>query len=355
MEIMRAVLGLEDGTCVAGEGFGAEGEVSGELVFSTQMTGYMEALTDPSYHGQILLFTYPMIGNYGVDPHNFQHPRVWAMGCVAREICRKPEHKPSLFSFFEESGLPGIHGVDTRMLTIKTRIQGTLRAALVVGDDSGEYAVTQARKVPQISNQDLIPAVSCKVPYRVEGSGKRIAVIDLGIKKNMVISLRKRKADVYVYPYSVTADEILACRPDALFISNGPGDPVHATHAVGCVRELAGTLPIFGICMGNQVCGLALGGETYKMKFGHRGTNQPVRHLQDGSIYITTQNHGYAVAADTLPEGSHVAYTNVNDGTLEGFHDPYLNITCVQFHPEAHGGPRDTESHFFDSMFRRLD
>lgn len=354
MEIMRAVLGLEDGTCVVGEGFGAEGEVSGELVFSTQMTGYMEALTDPSYHGQILMFTYPMIGNYGVDAHNFQHPRVWAMGCVAREICRKPEHQPSLFSFFEESGLPGICGVDTRMLTIKTRVQGTMRAALVVGDDNPEYAVGQAMKVPPLSDKDLIPAVSCKVPYQVKGRGKRIAVIDLGIKKNIVISLRKRDADVFVFPYDVSAGEVQACRPDALFISNGPGDPVHATDAIACVRELAGVLPVYGICMGNQVCGLALGGETYKMKFGHRGTNQPVRHTEDGRIFITTQNHGFAVAADTLPEGCRLSYANVNDGTLEGFSDPHLDITTVQFHPEAHGGPRDTESHFFDAMFRRL-
>jgi carbamoyl-phosphate synthase small subunit len=353
MEIMRAVLGLEDGTYVVGEGFGREGECSGELVFSTQMTGYMEAMTDPSYHGQILMFTYPMIGNYGVDSNNFQHPRVWSLGCVAREICRNPEHQPSLFSFFEEQGLLGIQGVDTRMLTIKTRVQGTLRASLVVGSDDGTYAVEQATKVPPISEADLIPAVSCGAPYHVTGRGKRIAILDLGIKKNMVISLRKRDADVYVFPYNASASDVEVCQPDALFISNGPGDPVHATHAVECVRDMVGTLPIFGICMGIQVCGLALGGETYKMKFGHRGTNQPVR-FTDGSIYITTQNHGFAVAADTLPEGCRISHANVNDGTLEGFEDPYLNVTCVQFHPEAHGGPRDTESHFFDAMFRRI-
>jgi carbamoyl-phosphate synthase small subunit len=354
MEIMKAVLGLEDGTYVVGEGFGAAEERSGELVFSTQMTGYMEALTDPSYHGQILMFTFPTIGNYGVDRKNFQHPRVWALGCVAKEICRKPAATPNMFEFFEENGLPGIMGVDTRMLTIKTRVRGTMRATLVVGDDNGEYAVSRSRETPPISLEELIPEVSCRAPYRVEGKGKKIAVIDLGIKKNMVISLRKRDADVYVFPHDVKAAQIMDCRPDALFISNGPGDPVHARHAIACVKELAGTLPVFGICMGNQVCGLALGAETYKMKFGHRGTNQPVRYT-DGSIYITTQNHGYAVATDTLPEGSALLYSNVNDGTLEGFEDPYLDITCVQFHPEAHGGPRDTEMPFFDTMFRRLD
>jgi len=353
MEIMKAVLGLEDGNAVMGEGFGAEGECAGELVFTTQMTGYMEALTDPSYFGQILLFTYPMIGNYGVDEINFQHPRVWAMGCIAREICRVPAARPSVLEYFEDNGLHGMSGVDTRSLTIKTRVQGTLRAALVVGDDDPGYAVGLARNVPDISDRDLIPSVSCREPYRVPGRGKRIAVIDLGMKKNMMISLRKRGADVWVFPYNSGPSKIESCEPDALFITNGPGDPVHADAAVRVVKDLAGTLPIFGICMGNQVCGLALGGETYKMKFGHRGTNQPIRY-RDGSIYITTQNHGFAVNADSLPEGCSVSYANVNDGTLEGFEDRGLGITCVQFHPEAHGGPRDTECQFFDRMFREI-
>lgn len=350
---MKAVLGLEDGTYAVGEGFGAEGESTGELVFSTQMTGYMEALTDASYHGQILMFTFPLIGNYGVDEQNFQAKKVWAQGCVAREICRAPAAQPPVARFFEENGLLGMEGVDTRMLTIRTRVNGTLRACLVVGDDNGEYAVERAKKAPQISDEDLIPAVSCSKPYRVKGRGKRIAVIDLGIKKNMLISLRKRDADVFVYPYNTAASGIRECRPDALFISNGPGDPVHAQDAIRCAKELSGELPIFGICMGNQVCGLALGGETYKLKFGHRGTNQPVRN-REGEIFITTQNHGFCVAADSLPAGCRVSFSNVNDGTLEGFEDPDLDIHCVQFHPEAHGGPRDTEQHFFDNMFRRL-
>jgi len=353
MEIMKAVLGLEDGMYVAGEGFGVEGECTGELVFSTQMTGYMEALTDPSYYGQILLFTYPMIGNYGVDLENFQAPAVRAMGTVVREVCPSPSTGIPMARYFEENGLLGIAGVDTRMLTIKTRVEGTLRAALITGDDSGEYAIECAKNQPPISDKDLIPSVSCRAPYHVEGKGARIAVLDLGLKKNMVVSLRKRDADVYVFPHDTTASQVKGCSPDALFLSNGPGDPVHARAAIACVRELAGVLPIYGICMGNQVCGLALGAETYKMKFGHRGTNQPVRY-RDGRIFITTQNHGFAVAADTLPEGSSMSYANVNDGTLEGFDDAELRITCVQFHPEAHGGPKDTESHFFDEMFRRL-
>ena len=350
---MKAVLGLEDGQFVIGDGFGVEGECSGELVFNTQMTGYMESLTDPSYFGQILMFTFPLIGNYGVDRQNFQNPHICALGCITKEICEKPSSLPSIRSFFEENHLLGMSGVDTRALTIKTRVHGTMRAALVAGSDDGDYAIQLARRTPSISDIVPIPYVSCKEPYQVQGTGKRIAVIDLGIKKNMITSLAKRHGDLHVFPYNVRADQVLACKPDALFISNGPGDPKQATDAIQCIKDLLGQVPVFGICMGNQVCALALGGNTYKLKFGHRGANQPVR-FKDGRIFITTQNHGFAVDADSLPEGCSVSYTNVNDGTVEGFENNDLHLTTVQFHPEAHGGPRDTEAHFFDAMFRRL-
>lgn len=353
MEIMKAVLGLEDGQVVHGEGFGVDGECAGELVFNTQMTGYMESLTDPSYFGQILMFTFPLIGNYGVDIRNFQNEKICALGAITREICEKPAARPSIRSFFEEHNLLGMTGVDTRALTISTRVHGTMRAALVVGSDDGDAAVSLARKTPQITDIVPIPEVSCRAPYRVPGTGKRIAVIDLGIKKNMITSLSKRGGDLYVFPYNATADQVMACKPHALFISNGPGDPKQATDAITCVKTLLGQLPIFGICMGNQVSALALGANTYKLKFGHRGANQPVR-FADGRIFITTQNHGFAVDATTLPEGSQVTYTNVNDGTVEGFENKDLNLTTVQFHPEAFGGPRDTEAHFFDGLFRRI-
>ncbi|MDD1672487.1 MAG: glutamine-hydrolyzing carbamoyl-phosphate synthase small subunit [Methanomicrobiales archaeon] len=350
---MKAILGFEDGDFVVGEGFGAEGIFAGELVFSTQMTGYMEALTDPSYHGQLLMFTYPLIGNYGVDVANFQSSRVWARGCVVREVCSVPAAQPTLRHFFEEQRLPGMSGVDTRRLTIKIREKGTIRAALIVGDSTLEEAITCARSIPSISDQELIPDVSCPAPYRIEGKGKRIAVIDLGIKRNMLVSLKIRDADIFVFPHNATYHQIAACEPQGLLISNGPGDPVRATDAIRTVHEFIGTIPIFGICMGNQITALALGGETYKMKFGHRGTNQPVRY-RDGSIFITTQNHGFAVDGDTLPEGCCVSYTNANDRTVEGFENPDLDISCVQFHPEAHGGPRDTENHYFDMLFGRI-
>jgi len=350
---MKAVLGLEDGTFVVGNGFGVEGACSGELVFSTQMTGYMEALTDPSYAGQILMFTYPLIGNYGVDHRNFESPMVHAQGCVAREIARVPTTQPSVADYFEENGLFGISGVDTRSLTIKTRTVGALRASLIVGSDDGEEAVRRARAVSPVSDIDLIGSVSCPEPYRISGPGKRIAVIDLGVKRHILESLRCRGADIHVFPHTAAPDEVMAAEPDALFITNGPGDPRRATGAIRCVRDLAGEVPVIGICMGIQVAALALGAETYKMKFGHRGTNQPVRY-RDGSIYITTQNHGFAVDEETLPEGCTVSYRNVNDGTVEGFENPDLNITCVQFHPEAHGGPRDTEMHFFERVYKEI-
>ncbi|ABN56922.1 MULTISPECIES: glutamine-hydrolyzing carbamoyl-phosphate synthase small subunit [Methanoculleus] len=350
---MKAVLGLEDGTFVVGDGFGVEGTCSGELVFTTQMTGYMEALTDPSYAGQLLMFTYPLIGNYGVDQQNFESPKVHAQGCVAREIARVPAARPSVAEYFEENGLFGISGVDTRSLTIKTRMVGTLRASLIVGSDDGDEAVRRARAISPIGDVDLIGDVSCPEPYRIAGPGKRIAVIDLGVKRHILESLGHRGADIHVFPHTAAPDEVMAAEPDALFISNGPGDPRRATHAIRCVRDLTGEVPVIGICMGIQVAALALGAETYKMKFGHRGTNQPVRY-KDGSIYITTQNHGFAVDEETLPEGCAVSYRNVNDGSVEGFENRDLAVTCVQFHPEAHGGPRDTEMHFFDRIYREI-
>jgi carbamoyl-phosphate synthase small subunit len=348
---MKAVLGLEDGSYVHGEGFGAEGVAKGELVFSTQMTGYMEALSDPSYHGQILMFTFPTIGIYGVDLDNLQSSRVWATACVTRALQEGPRQGLSLMKYYEDQGLSGLTGVDTRMLTIKTRVEGTLRAALIVGSDDAAQAIEAAKSQPALSDRDLIEDVTCPAPYRIPGTGKRVAVIDLGMKQAMIRSLVQRNADLHIYPAGSSADEVTACRPDAVFITNGPGDPERARGAIRTVKGLIGQVPIFGICMGIQICGLALGGRTYKLKFGHRGSNQPVRY-KDGSIFITTQNHGYAVEAGSLPEGCSVSYTNVNDGTLEGFEERDLDIHCVQFHPEAHGGPRDTEVHFFDAMFQ---
>src|SRR5512136_2503011 len=353
MEIMKAVLGLEDGQVVHGEGFGIEGETAGELVFNPQMTGYMESLTDPSYFGQILMFTFPLIGNYGADTKNMQSSSIKASGAICREICEKPDERSTIRTFFEQKGLLGLCGVDTRMLTIKTRVEGTLRAALVVGDDNAEYAVDLAKRTAPISDYDLIPAVSCKTPYHIPGRGKKIAILDLGLKNNMLSSLSARGGDLYVFPYNASPEDIFGAEPDCLFITNGPGDPKTARPTIATVKKCIGELPVFGICMGNQITALALGGDTYKLKFGHRGANQPVR-FHDGRIFITTQNHGCAVDGDSLPEGCEGTFLNANDGTVEGFENGDLKINCVQFHPEAHAGPMDTECHYFDGLFRRL-
>lgn len=341
---MKAVLGLEDGTFVLGRGFGVSGICSGELVFSTQMTGYMEALTDPGCAGQILMFTYPLVGNYGVDCQNFDSSRVHARGLVAREVTHAPTAQPSVAEYFEEYGLSGISGVDTRSLAIKIRTAGTLRAALIVGSDDGSEAVRQARATPHAGEIDLIAGTSCREPYRIDGPGKRIAVVDLGVRRQTLVDLERQGADIYVFPYTATPDDVMAVRPDALLITSGPGDPSMADSAIRCAQDLAGDLPIIGIGMGSQVIALALGGKTYKMKFGHRGTNHPVRH-SDGRITITTQNHGFAVDGDALPEGCTISYRNVNDDTVEGFEVPDLDITAIQFYPRTP---------FFDRIYEEI-
>ncbi len=353
---MKAVLGLEDGTFVKGEGLGVEGIVQGELVFTTQYTGYEEALTDPSYKGQILMFTYPLIGNYGISGETFQSDCMQAEGLVVREACDHPSHhksKRSIYEFLRDEGKSGIMGIDTRMLTIKTRERGTMKAAVIVGDDNGEEAVRLAREQPDIGSLDLVGRVTCKEPYQVkghEGEGN-IVLMDFGVKRNIIKSLNNRGINVTVVPASTKVKDILKYEPDAILLSNGPGDPQQAANGIEVVKELVGQLPIFGICLGHQIIALALGGETYKMKFGHRGANQPVKDLKRGNVYITSQNHGYAVNESSVDEKEvHITQLNTNDGTVEGLEHKTLDIISVQYHPEAHPGPLDTEKMFFDRV-----
>lgn len=355
---MKAVLGLEDGTIIKGKGFGAEGTALGELVFATSFTGYEEALTDPSYKGQILMLTYPLIGNYGVSYENFQSEGIKAEGFVVREVCDHPSHpksKSALHEFLGKEGVPGICNVDTRMLTILTRKSGTMRAALVTGDDDGERAIQLAKEQPTISELDLISKVTCAEPYQIKGRGKRFVVMDLGIKRSIISGLSQRGVDIVVVPADATPTQIQEYEPDALLLSNGPGDPTQAKNAISVANEFVGKISIFGIGLGHQVISLALGAKTYKLKFGHRGANQPVKDVDTGRIYITSQNHGFAVNPDSLNDTElRVTQVNVNDGTVEGLRHASLPIMGTQYYPEVAPSPRDVEFSF-DAFMKMVE
>ncbi|MFB6284074.1 MAG: glutamine-hydrolyzing carbamoyl-phosphate synthase small subunit [Halobacteria archaeon] len=352
---MEAVLALEDGTVVEGEGHGVPGEVEGELVFTTQYTGYEESLTDPSYKFQMLMFTYPLIGNYGVNPDNFQSPEIQAEACIAREFSTTPD---DVLEWFEEEEIPAMSGVDSRELTIKTREHGTMRAGLVVGEEaSADRALEIAEECPDIKELDLGERVTCDRPHVLEGfsngsydENPTVVLIDCGSKRNIITSLRNRNVDVVRMPYDSSPEEIREYEPDSLFVSNGPGDPANYEEAVEAIREFTGEIPISGVCLGHQLISRAFDAETYKLKFGHRGANQPVKDLEDEIVHITAQNHGFAVDEDTLDD-LEITEVNANDGTSEALENYELKITARQYHPEAHSGPRDTEQEYFDQVY----
>jgi len=360
-DTMIGVLGLEDGTRVEGTGFGAPGTVSGELVFTTIMSGYEEALTDPSYHGQMLMFTYPLQGNYGVSGDNFQSDKMWPKAMVSREYWDRPTHHRfgrSLNQLLIDEGKPGICGIDTRMLTLKVRTKGVMRATLAVGEReevSGLDVVQMARSQPDISAQDLLGDVTCKGTYRIPGRGPRVVMLDLGIKRDILKSLEARGFDIHVLPAHASTSEIEAAKPQALFLSNGPGDPERAYAAIEAVKHFSGEIPIFGICLGHQIIALALGARTFKLKFGHHGGNQPVKDLEKKIVYITSQNHNFAVVPGSEEgTGLEITQLNANDGTVEGIKSESPEILAVQYHPEAHPGPLCTEDPFFSSVHRMM-
>lgn len=344
---MKAILALEDGTYFEGESFGAAGEVTGELVFNTSMTGYQEVMTDPSYRGQIVTMTYPLIGNYGINDEDNESDEPQVSGFIVRESCNYPSNwrcQKTDEEFLKENNVIGIQNIDTRALTKHIRNQGMMQAVISTEDLNPDSLVQKAKESSLSS--ELVQEVTAEEAYLLQAdfqSKYHIAVLDLGVKENILDSFKQCNADLTVLPADTTADEILELNPDGLFISNGPGDPKDNPEVITEVEKLVGKLPLFGICFGHQILGLALGADTYKLKFGHRGANHPVKNLSTGQVYITSQNHGYAVKEESLPEEIIVTHKNLNDDTVEGMKHTKLPIFSVQYHPEAAPGPQDSE------------
>ena len=356
--MVQCFLILENGTIAEGTGFGFEKTVYGEVVFNTGMCGYQESLTDPSYKGQILIMSHPIIGNYGISSKFQESPRVQVTGYVVREACKDASpmygHE-SLDDYLKKNSIPGISELDTRSLIIGIRERGVLRGAIAFDEDPQEV-LEKVRSTPYPSDRNLVAEVSTKEVLRYKKAGaKKVALIDCGVKGNIVNELKKR-FEVIQVPYDTPASFFRGEDIDGVFLSNGPGDPAHPeimSTTVRTIRELKNDYPIFGICLGNQLLALACGGKTYKMKFGHRGVNQPVKH--NGRVYITSQNHGYAVDAESLDGTGFVAdHINVNDGTVDGMRHTELPIFSVQYHPEASAGPKDT-TFLFDDFAKLLE
>ena len=346
MDRNNAVLVLQDGTVVRGRGFGAKAQAEGEVVFNTSMGGYQEALTDPSYKYQILMMTYPLVGNYGVNDEGFESDKIQAEGLIVRELAEKPSHsklKNTLDEFLKEYQTPGIQGVDTRFLTRKIRIHGVMNGILKYPYEEREMEdlKERAKKLGNISDLDLVDLVSVKKPKKHNVSGKKtVVLVDCGVKKSIINCLLDRKINVIQVPARTAADRILEYEPDGILISSGPGDPERADYVVKTVRKLISEeIPIFGICLGLQIMALASGAKTYKLKFGHRGSNHPVKDLKMGRVYITSQNHGFAVDANSIPEDIEISHISLNDQSVEGIRHKELPIRAVQYHPEAHPGP----------------
>ena len=386
---MKAFLILEDGTVFTGTHIGADKEIISEIVFNTSMAGYLEVLTDPSYAGQAVCMTYPLIGNYGVCKEDMESRCPWPDGFIVRELSRIPSNfrcDMTIQQFLEENGVPGIAGIDTRSLTKILREKGTMNGMITTNE---QYDLEEILpKLKAYTTGKVVEKVTCTEKYEVKGSktlsengpisgsavytgekekkptlvrklnglGKRVALLDLGTKYNIADSLAKRGIDVTVYPAGTSAQEILADAPDGIMLSNGPGDPKECTEIIKEIKKLYDSdVPIFAICLGHQLMALATGGDTHKMKYGHRGGNHPVKDLKTGRVYISSQNHGYVVDMEKLdPEIAVPAFVNVNDGTCEGLSYTGKNIFTVQYHPEACPGPRDS-AYLFDRFMKMME
>jgi carbamoyl-phosphate synthase small subunit len=377
---MTAVLALEDGTWFTGVSAGAPGETTGEVVFNTSMTGYQEVLTDPSYAGQIVTMTAPQIGNYGVAAADQESAAPKVAGFVMRDpspISSNWRSQGTLRDYLTHHGIVAIGDIDTRALTRKLRSGGVMRGIIATGSHDPQTLVERARAIPQMEGSDLVKTVTCTEAYdfsttlgdavaeasfgvpplKRASRPLRVAAYDYGIKLNILRRLVAHGCDVRVFPAHTPASDVLAWKPDGIFLSNGPGDPAPVTYAIDSIKTLVDTeVPMFGICLGHQLLGLALGGQTYKLKFGHRGGNHPVKQLDTGAIEITSQNHGFAVDPDSLPPTARITHLNLYDGTVEGLEHVGKPIYSVQYHPEASPGPHDADylfTQFIETMERR--
>ena len=346
---MKAKLILENGAIFEGTAFGYLKESVGEVVFNTGMTGYQEVLTDPSYYGQIVTMTYPLIGNYGINIEDIQSKSIKVKGFIVREKCTYPSNfrcEFQLEDYLKQNKIIGLEGIDTRALTKILRNSGTMKGVITLEEIGLEEAQD---KLDMFSNKEAVKAVTTNEITTIDGKGKHIAILDFGIKENIIRNFIKRGCKVSVFPYNASSEEVLSVNPDLIFLSNGPGNPEDLPESIENIKNLVGKKPIVGICLGHQLLALSLGGKTSKLKFGHRGSNHPVKDLEENRVHITSQNHGYVV--EELPEELEVTHVNLNDGTIEGMKHKILPIYSVQFHPEACPGPKDSE-YIFDKFMK---
>lgn len=354
-----AKLALEDGTILKGESFGYETIKTGEIVFSTGMTGYVESLTDPSYKGQILMNTYPVQGNYGVNKDWFQSESIKAEGFIVRELSKQYSHRfgeQGLSNFLKEYKIPGISGIDTRALTIKLRDNGNMNGAIATSDIDDEELLAKVAATESIVNMDLVDKVCVKEPKIIgEEFDKRIVILDFGVKNNTIKAFQKREVGVVILPYTYSLNEIMDYDPMGVLVSSGPGNPDRVSNVMDLIPKLTERLPVFGICLGQQLIAKSFGAKIYKMKFGHRGTNQPVKDLISNKVAITSQNHGFSVDADSLKDASiEATQINLSDNTVESIKHSELPVSGVQYHPEAGPGPHDTDFSF-DNFVKQME